>query len=212
MDWMAFLASLLGQSTSTSTPNLPPELKNAMTTLLQKGTTAFNQPFKQYQGQRVAGPTGARSALTPVMESIGSRVMGNDANGYQDRIRSLLDRGPMRVGVPSMVPGGASASLSSGPGPSPMPTPSLPDFNLPATGTPAPTPAPTPTTPPAGGGSGNNTNPFGNLLDDLLDRFGDRFPGLGGGGSGGGSGGSGGGGGSGSGFDWSSWWRNKFGD
>lgn len=123
MDWMALLGSLFGQSTSTTTPNIPPEVQAAMTKLFSRGNTAVDKPYTPYTGQRVAGPSQSRTQLDPMMASISQKVMGgmNDANGYQSRIGNLLNRAPNRVTAPSMVPGGAQVQLPQAPMMPPIP-------------------------------------------------------------------------------------------
>lgn len=112
-------------STTTSTPVMDPQVKAATSSLISKAMANFGKPYQQYTGQRTAGPTASRQALDPLMSSISSKVMGglNDSSGYQGRVRNLLNQGPSRVTVPSMVSGGAQVGMA------PMPNvPQLPEI------------------------------------------------------------------------------------
>lgn len=104
-------------STTTSTPVMDPQVKAATSSLISKAMANFGKPYQQYTGQRVAGPTAARTQLDPLMSSISGNVMGglNDASGYRGRVRNLLNQGPSRVSVPSMVPGGATVGMTQMP-------------------------------------------------------------------------------------------------
>ena len=112
------------QTQTTSTPVVDPLVKSSMTNLLNRANANAARPYQAYTGDRTANPTDSRTQLNPLMAQISQKVSGGmgDANGYKARIASLMNGGPARVTVPSMVPGGASVGYQGqGPVP-PIPT------------------------------------------------------------------------------------------
>lgn len=130
MNWFSLIPAALGAlgglfglggsqpttSTTSSTTQIDPALKAAGQEALTKAHSIWQQPYQQYTGERVAGPTASRAALDPLMSTIGQQVNAglSDANGYQTRISSLLGRGPGHITAPTLVPGGATASYTVG--------------------------------------------------------------------------------------------------
>jgi len=89
-------------------------IDQATKTILTQAGSIYSKPYQQYTGQRVAAPTASRTAVNPMMTDMTSRITGqmNDSNGLQARAKALLNMGPQRVSVPTMVPGGPQVSMS----------------------------------------------------------------------------------------------------
>ncbi len=139
MDWLSLIPAALGAlgglfgwgkspdptTTTTTTPVVDPTLTAAQQAGLAKAQSIFGKPYTPYTGQRVAAPTASRTAVDPMMAALKSKVTAglNDSNGYQNRISQLLNAGPGRVQVPSMLQGNASTYT---PGSAPSPVPVMP--------------------------------------------------------------------------------------
>lgn len=132
MDWLSLipagislLSGLFGgnKKTTTSTTGNSPQLDAAAKKIMTEAGKVFAKPYKPYTGQRVAPMTASRTALNPLMAQIGGKVQGQltDANGLQGRARELLNMGPQRVSIPTMVPGGPQASMNPAPTMAPLP-------------------------------------------------------------------------------------------
>lgn len=124
MDWMALIASLFGQGTTTTSPKMMPEMEAAIKSMLTGANAAYTRPYKPYTGDRTANPTASRASADQLMATVGQQVnrTATDANGYKARIANLMNGGPARVSVPSMVPGGAQVGYQGQAPVAPVPT------------------------------------------------------------------------------------------
>lgn len=131
MDWLSLIPagiSLLsglfggGNKQTTQTGNSA-QLDAAAKKIMTEAGKVFAKPYKPYTGQRVAPMTASRTALDPLMSQIGGKVQGQltDANGLQGRARELLNMGPQRISIPTMVPGGPQANMTPAPTMAPLP-------------------------------------------------------------------------------------------
>lgn len=123
---LSFLGGMFGGNKTTTTASTPansPALEAAAGKLFTEAEKTFTKPYQQYTGDRTANATASRAALDPLMTKITGQVQGgmSDANGYQARIRSLMNSGPARVTVPSMVQGGAQVGYQPLTSPAPLP-------------------------------------------------------------------------------------------
>lgn len=134
LDWLSLIPagiSLLGglfggnsnKTTTTTQSQNSPQLEAAAKKIMTEAGKIYSKPYQAYTGQRVAGPTASRTQLNPLMTSIGSKVQGqlSDASGLQARARQLLNAGPQRISVPTMVPGGPSVGMAPSPTVAPLP-------------------------------------------------------------------------------------------
>jgi hypothetical protein len=132
LDWLSLIpagvsliSGLFGgnEKKSTTTSQNSPALEAAAKKIMTEAGKIYSKPYQAYTGQRVAPPTASRTALTPLMGQIGDKVQGqlNDASGLQARAKSLLNMGPQRISVPTMVPGGPSVGMNA-----PTTVPNLP--------------------------------------------------------------------------------------
>jgi hypothetical protein len=148
MDWISLIPAALSalggffgggnKTTNSTSTSLTPQMADLAKTVLTQAKSNFTKPYAAYTGERVAGPTAARTALTPVLQQVGQQTMAgmNDANGYRARISQMMNQGPGRVTAPSLL-GGPPGGFSRTPLPyTPVPeTPQLPPVQaLPAPG------------------------------------------------------------------------------
>lgn len=123
MNWLSLIPAALGlmggifsggQKTETTTPQMSPQLKALADQALGKAKAIWAQPYQKYTGERVAGPTASRTALNPLMNQMGflaKQGLGDNAAGEQ-RLSTMMARGPARVTAPPMVNGGVQAPLT----------------------------------------------------------------------------------------------------
>jgi len=129
MDWLSLipagislLSGLFGGNKTKD--NNSKAIDQATKTILTQAGSIYSKPYQQYTGQRVAPSTASRTAVNPMMTQIGNQVTGqmNDASGLQARAKALLNMGPNRVSVPTMVSGGPQVSMNAAPTVAPLPT------------------------------------------------------------------------------------------
>jgi hypothetical protein len=122
MDWLQFIPALISGAgaifgsnedrTSTST-TMTPELQAFVKEAIQRGSSIYNKPYPEYQGQRVAGPTAARTTLDQMLPQMQRGVQGAMAQN-SGLIDQVINRAPVRVQIPNLVSGGPSATISGG--------------------------------------------------------------------------------------------------
>lgn len=114
MDWFSLIPAALsglgglfgGGNKSTTKTTLTPQMEKLAKEALTKATSIWNKPYTPYTGQRVAGPTQSRQQLTPLMSQMGGMVTNgmNRAGNVQNQVMDIMDRGPVSVSAPTLVP------------------------------------------------------------------------------------------------------------
>lgn len=127
IDWVSLIPAgvslLSGLFGGNSTKNKnDSSVDKSVSKILTEAGKVYSEPYQSYTGTRVAPSTESRTQLTPLMNQLGTTVTNqlNDTGGLQARAKQLLNIGPQRVSVPTMVSNGPSVSMNASPTVTPL--------------------------------------------------------------------------------------------